>query len=68
MSVILTDYDDYPMSTDRVPVRKLVLAGRYKKRPIVRTITPTRGAVQNDEERGQGDSINARLHRILRQR
>jgi hypothetical protein len=70
LSLILTDYDNgYPMSTDRVPTRKLVIAGRYKKlkqiqaeRNVPVLVVPP---VQTDEERGQGDSINAKMHRIL---
>ena len=73
MSTIWDDNSDYPMGTNRVPVRQTVLRGRwsgYRRRrqraeavevPVL--ITPP---VQTDEERGQGDSTNARLHKLLR--
>ena len=68
------DISQYPFDS-RVP-RKLVIAGKYKRKltqlkeqadrkrgGTMRELTPP---LQSDEERGQGDSTNARLHRIIR--
>lgn len=61
-------------STNQYPFgplpRKLILAGRYGKptrqikqdKDIPVLVTPV---LQNDEERGEGDSTNSRLHRLL---
>lgn len=55
--------NDYPLGTSQVPKRRLIVAGRLSKTTPVRVLrTPP---VQNDLERGEGESTNARLHRLL---
>jgi hypothetical protein len=62
----------YPFNP-RVPTRTVVLRGKYRKPRRTNTAPPTgemlrqevTPPIQTDEERGQGDSTNARLHRIL---
>lgn len=61
----------YPFDP-RVP-RTVVLRGKYHKPRRIDTAPPTDEVLRreltppilSDDERGQGDSINARLHRIL---
>ena len=78
---ILLDYDNepvsqYPLGNSRLPVRRVVLRGRWGGRrakdapepavaPAIEVPVLVVPPVQNDEERGMGDSTNARLHRIL---
>lgn len=53
---------DYPFNQSPPP-RKLVIAGRLSKDKPIRVLRTPK--LQSDAERGQGDSINARLHRLL---
>jgi|SRR6185503_850962 len=64
--------NQYPFDS-HVPLRRVVLRGVYRQPKRIAT-APLTGEVLmrelnppllSDEERGQGDSVNARLHRIL---
>ena len=67
--------NSYPFNGEQ-PVRRCVLRGRYKgePRPINAGERPGEPAevpvlrvppCQTDEERGEGDSVNSRLHRLI---
>jgi hypothetical protein len=64
---------NYPFDS-RVPTRTVVLRGKYRRPKRTNTAPPTGEVLMReltpplmtDDERGQGDSVNARLHRILK--
>ena len=63
---------NYPFDS-QVPTRTVVLRGKYKRPTRINTAPPTGEVLRReltppiltDAERGQGDSINARLHRLI---
>ena len=73
MSIIWDD-NGHPFATDQLPRRIVVLRGRWKgkRKPAESVTTPDEvlmcelaPRLQSDIERGEGDSINSRMHRLI---